>query len=233
MPFSSVGEKPKEEGSQYIIPYMGQKLESFGACSWTSNFTWLLVLLEPHCCGSLLVQTAVRSGLMRSSNHGRTVMARNVTLQLQCPSFASDSLAVSNYYVIAVCILSDRACTHWKRGVACCTIAKCVWMTPNVGTLEHLSAFEFLSGRWVCALASISNSLSGKSATSSLISFRIFAFISYIYSPVWFGQIRCDAHSSSHPPLTDCCVAAAAVPGFSPSFGNGGLIADLSVNHSR
>lgn len=73
-----------------------------------------VVLLKLYCWNSLLVQAALWSGLICSSNPSKTMMANNVTFQLQCWSFASDFLAVSNYYVIAMCILSDCACTLLK-----------------------------------------------------------------------------------------------------------------------
>lgn len=222
MCFSSVGACPKKK--THLIYYSVYSVKSGVIMRVQLDFWFHMIAVALVWNVLLRFQTVLWSDLICSSNHSRTVMARNVTLRLLCWGFASDSLAVSNYYVIAVCFLSDRAVIHlqWRWCVGVGGIrSRCVWMTPNVSTLEHLSALKFLSGRWLCMLPGLSNSLPGKSATfSQSLSGSVLPFFQFAV------QCDLDRYGVKVPHLWLIFVwhrsrAAAALPGFSPWFGNG------------
>lgn len=103
------------------------------------------------------VKVSIWSHLVFSRNHSSTVMVRDIAFQLQYGSFPSHSLVVSPYYAIAVCISSHPAHVRIGRASLLYNHVRCIWMTPNLSTLEYLSAFEFLFGSQVCMRPSISN----------------------------------------------------------------------------
>lgn len=89
-----------------------------------------------------------------------------------------------------LCILSDCACTHLKWGCGgvgpLYNCPRCIWMTSNVSTLEHLSAFKFLSGRWLCMPPSLSNRVCPENLQHfhNLFQDLCFLFFPYLQSSV-------------------------------------------------
>lgn len=206
---------PKEK--RHLMCYSLYNVKfSFRLCSWTSDFTQLLlVLCKLYGCASLLVQAALWSDLICSSNHSGTVMARNVTFQFQ--ALPQIFFAVSNYYVIAVCILAWPGLHTFKIGVwgvwggfPLYNRPRCIWMTANVSTLEHLSAFKFLSGRCLCMVPSLSNRVCLENLQHFLNLFQDLCCL--FFSNLQYGVIWTDTVWSSFfsepPPLTDFFVTS-------------------------
>lgn len=126
--------------------------------------------------------------------------------------------AVSNYYVIAVCILAWPGLHTfkigvwevWGGGVPLYNRPRCIWMTANVSTLVHLSAFKFLSGRCLCMVPSLSNRVCLENLQHFLNLFQDLCCL--FFSNLQYGVIWTDTVWSSFfsepPPLTDFFVTS-------------------------
>lgn len=113
-------------------------------------------------------------------------------------------------WLLCVCILSDRACTHLGGGRVRCTIVQDAFEWHPMSALWNTSVhLNFYLGDGFACSPAFQIEFVWKICNIFSISFGIFAFFFFpIYSPVWFGQIRHEASSFSPPPLTHFCVAS-------------------------
>lgn len=146
----------KREPIQYIILCKVQNLILYmhPICSFSIIAVTVIFMYN---CNSRSV--SIWSHLVFSCNHGSTVMLRNIAFRLQYESFPSQSLVVSPYYVNAVCTSSHPAHVRIGRVSLLYNCVRCIWMAPNLSTLEYLSAFQFLSESQVCMCPGISNAV--------------------------------------------------------------------------
>lgn len=84
---------------------------------------------------------------------------------------------------------------------------RCIWMTPNVSTLEHLSAFKFLSGRWLCMPSSLSNRVCLENLQHFFNLFQDLCFLfSYLQSSVTWTDTAWSSFFQS--PTFDWCLCS-------------------------